>query len=45
MKAKNKLVAAKEWLIDFYCEEAYKIVRQSENYSELMECLENTIKH
>ena len=38
VKAKNKLVAAKEWLIDFYCEEAYKIIRKSKKHIELMDC-------
>lgn len=38
VRARNKLMTTKEWLIDFYCEEAYKIVRQSEKHSELMEC-------
>lgn len=37
VKAKNKLVAAKEWLIDFYCEEAYKIIRKSKKHIELMD--------
>ncbi len=36
VKAKNKLVVAKEWLIDFYCNEAYKIVRKSDKHIELM---------
>lgn len=35
-ESENKLVTTKEWLIDFYCEEAYKIVRESEKHSELM---------
>lgn len=37
VKTKNKLVVAKEWLIDFYCEEAYKIVKMCENHRELMQ--------
>ena len=36
VKAKNKLVAAKEWLIDFYCEATYKVVRKSPKHIELM---------
>ena len=37
VKAKNKLVAAKEWLSDFYCEEAYKIIMKSKKHIELMD--------
>lgn len=37
VKAKNKLVAAKEWLIDFYCDEAYKILQMCEKHRELMQ--------
>lgn len=44
VKAKNKLVAAKEWLIDFYCDEAYKIFQKSEKHSELLELFENESK-
>ena len=38
VKAKNKLVVAKELLIDFYCEEAYKIIMKSKKHIELMDC-------
>ena len=34
--AKDKLVVAKDWLIDFYCDEAYKVVRKSKKHIELM---------
>lgn len=37
VKTKNKLVVAKEWLLDFYCEEAYKIVQKCEKHRELMQ--------
>lgn len=37
VKAKNKLVAAKEWLIDFYCDEAYKVVRKSPKHIDLID--------
>ena len=36
VKTQKKLVVAKEWLIDFYCEEAYKIVQMCEKHSELI---------
>lgn len=35
VKVKNKLVSTKDWLIEFYCEEAYKIVRKSEKHIRL----------
>ena len=37
VKKKNKLVVAKGWLIDFYCDEAYKIVQMCEKHRKLMQ--------
>ena len=34
---KDKLVVAKDWLIDFYCDEAYKVIRKSKKHIELMD--------
>lgn len=36
VRARNKLMTTKEWLVDFYCAEAYKIVRKSDKHIELM---------
>lgn len=36
VRARNKLMTTKEWLIDFYCDEAYKIIRMSDKHIELM---------
>lgn len=32
----NQLISTKTWLIDFYCEDAYQIVRKSDTHIDLM---------
>lgn len=36
-RVRNKLASTKEWLIEFLCTEAYKIVMKSDKHIELMD--------
>ena len=36
VRTQNQLISTKTWLIDFYCEDAYKIVRKSDAHIKLM---------
>lgn len=35
-RTQNQLISTKTWLIDFYCEDAYQIVRKSDTHIDLM---------
>lgn len=35
-RTQNQLISTKTWLIDFYCEDAYQIVRKSDAHIDLM---------
>lgn len=36
VRTQNQLISTKTWLIDFYCEDAYQIVRKSDAHIKLM---------